>query len=451
MFSVTKNLCAAMHLGDLDPQHVIGRLEDRHKAVLPELGVDKELLLSEARVARRRNVFFRLALFIPIIWAISIPIKYEIYARGYQLADYLFLFIYPLLAVAAILVIKSAVVCHHLCRIVKSTPENTGEQDRQNVIIFGDFSPFAGYGYDRDGWSFTIDATKPMEDGGTAQSFGQREFLDYIASALRKNVPQVSIQDILFVSGRKIRNNRMLLPNVKATPVSLVEKGFIDGMIGNPDLDMRHYRVISIPLAEGHIFQSFFLRSTMLGGNLFFESRSFILPPILERFSRLVHLPEWTGTTYYLRLFVKGLLFSPVIWISGPTEVLTLIGKLQATIVTALFGHPEDKAKIRDETYNYGHRASLRQEFSSNNFQTYFQMLDRDMAEKTCQHIIVNSMVDFLSARGIATDDIKERRTQIFNSGVIVSGGTVNAQQLAVGAGASVRSKIASKLKRANK
>jgi hypothetical protein len=137
------------------------------------------------------------------------------------------------------------------------------------------------------------------------------------------------------------------------------------------------------------------------------------------------------------------LLSSSLRWIAGPIFVFSMIGKFQSEIIWAIFGHPEDKLKIRSETYNYGHVFSLREWLASKTYQTYFQMLDKDMATKTFQHIIINSIVDYLDSKGIATDDIKERRTQIFNSGVIVSGGTVNVQQLAVGAGASVKSRLA--------
>jgi len=45
-------------------------------------------------------------------------------------------------------------------------------------------------------------------------------------------------------------------------------------------------------------------------------------------------------------------------------------------------------------------------------------------------------LVEFLDDHNIDTSDLKERQTTILNSGVIVQGGDVNAESLAVGPGA---------------
>jgi hypothetical protein len=60
------------------------------------------------------------------------------------------------------------------------------------------------------------------------------------------------------------------------------------------------------------------------------------------------------------------------------------------------------------------------------------------------QHVVINAIVDYLESKGISTEDIKERQTTILNSGVMVTGGTVKAEQMAVGAGATLKNKVAS-------
>ena len=62
---------------------------------------------------------------------------------------------------------------------------------------------------------------------------------------------------------------------------------------------------------------------------------------------------------------------------------------------------------------------------------------------KITQHSIINSIIDYLESKGISTEDIKETQTTILNSGVMVTGGTVNANQMATGTGATLKNKVA--------
>jgi hypothetical protein len=331
----------------------------------------------------------------------------------------------------------------YLRKNIVNSSDSHDDLAKQNAIIFGGFSPFAGYGIDLEGWSFTVDLRKPKIDGGTPMDINQKEFLNHISSALVENITEGSIQDKLFVNGQQIRSNQKFLSGINASPVTSIEPSTVENEIGSQEQEARHYRLFSIPITQGHMFLTFFYRSSMLGGNLFVESRGFLLPPIKPEFTELIQLPTKRGFAYYLRLFLFKLLLSPVSWLHGPIFMFSMLGKIQSRIMWALFGHPEDKLKKRNETYNYGHAVSLREGWASKEYQTYFQMLDKDKATKVFQQTIINSIVDYLDTKGIATEDIKERRTQIFNSGVIVSGGTVNAQQLAVGDGAMVKSKLA--------
>lgn len=447
MYSVTKNIAAATHLGQIDPQLVIDRLEDRHKARLPEVGLDTQMLLAEAKSARMRNGIFASLMLIPTIWIISLIFEYHLIDEGEKsLEEYLLAYLKPAILIAALGFVKTIVVNSYLRNNLVNSKDTPDDLTRHNAIIFGGFSPFAGYGIDLDGWSFTIDTHKPKIDGVAPLDIDQQDFLNHISSVLAKNITAGSIQDKLFVNGLRIRENKQFLSDIKATPTTNIEPSAVEAKIASPEQDARHYRLLSIPLSYGQLFLTFFFRSSMLGGNLFVESRSFLLPPIKPELTELIHLPSRRGFPYCSRLFLSKLLLSPVGWLPGPYFVLSMLGKVQSNIVWALFGHPEDKLKTRTETYNYGHAFSLREEWASKTYQTYFQMVDKDMATKTCQHLIINAIVDYLDAKGIATDDIKERRTQIFNSGVIVSGGTVNAQQLAVGAGATVKSKLSDAL-----
>ncbi|CAB3804292.1 hypothetical protein LMG28614_06001 [Paraburkholderia ultramafica] len=446
MYSVTQNICAALHLGRLIPQEVIDRLEDRHRANLPEFGIDKATVLLEAKCARVRDEIFDLILLIPAFWIVLTILNFDFHNTDSFLLRAILTFSPPIFLAALIETIKVLVINNHLRRkVARSITHAEQPEDGSsvhNVIIFGGFSPFAGYGVDLDGWSFVIDSEKPKNDDDRTHQFEQIELLNCVSEVIRKTLISATITDKIFVDGRRIRSNRMLLPAITASPKVWIDPDVIRAKIGQPDQEALHYRVISIQLADEQMLLTYFLRSTMLGSNLFIESRCFLLPPIKPEFAELVNLPCWHGPQYYCRVYAQKLLGSLLILLGGSIFLLGIVRRSRIWLSERIFGHPEDKRKVRDESYNYGNPKSLRESWGAENWNAYFQMLEKDMAAKTCQYVIVNSIVDFLDAKGIATDDIKERRTQIFNSGLIISGGTVTAEQVAVGSGASVKTKI---------
>jgi hypothetical protein len=61
---------------------------------------------------------------------------------------------------------------------------------------------------------------------------------------------------------------------------------------------------------------------------------------------------------------------------------------------------------------------------------------------------VLDSIVTFLDARGVETSELVERQTTILNQGVLVSGGSLVAGQLAVGRGAKVRAALRGKPQR---
>lgn len=452
IYSPTQYICAALHTGYLNPREMLEYLQNRHKARLPELGLNVARILSEAKKARRRDAAFSIAALIVTLW-IAVLLASLLPDLG-SLADLQnheppspLTLLGPFLIMAALGVFEALAVNQYLRNSILPLNDAPDLDSQQNVIIYGGFSPFASYGLDLDGWSMTLDTSKPhAEHAGKPQSFRQPELLDFLTKELEASVVLGDSFDKLFVNGQRIRGQKIFLYDNKAMPNTAVSAQVMASMIGKPSTETRHYRVFTVPYAHGHVHLTFFLRSTMVGDNVFIESRCFILPPLRAELTELNQLPTKRGFRYHARLILARLALAPFAWLRGPAYVASSGSRICKHLVHKIFGDPEDKAKARDETYNYGQHTSFRASWASPDFHTYFQWLDRDMLNKSCQHIILNSLVEFFESKGIDTSDIKERRTQIFNSGVIVSGGVVNTHQLAVGTGATAKAKISAAL-----
>jgi hypothetical protein len=91
------------------------------------------------------------------------------------------------------------------------------------------------------------------------------------------------------------------------------------------------------------------------------------------------------------------------------------------------------RAVRRNPGFNYGAERSLREHASDWRYRVYFQRLDEEMHLKTVEQRLLDTLIDFLDEHQIDTSALKERETTILNNGVMVSGGTLRADTLAVG------------------
>ena len=128
---------------------------------------------------------------------------------------------------------------------------------------------------------------------------------------------------------------------------------------------------------------------------------------------------------------------------------LALIAKLGGFISRSLGleGCMKRREIKHNPLYDYGIAQSIRQMVSSPRFAHYFQRLDQEMYVKIIEREMLDTIIEFLDDHNIDTSDIKERQTTILNQGVIVQGGDVQAESLAVGAGAQAVSQPGSQPK----
>jgi hypothetical protein len=124
----------------------------------------------------------------------------------------------------------------------------------------------------------------------------------------------------------------------------------------------------------------------------------------------------------------------------GPFAALAAWLKLLATLggrVRRILDLPKRRQRReikKNPMFDYGVSQSLRESMSSHRFVHYFQRLDREMYVKILEREILDTIITFLEDHNIDTSDIRERQTTITNSGIIVQGGDIEAQSLAVGA-----------------
>jgi hypothetical protein len=100
------------------------------------------------------------------------------------------------------------------------------------------------------------------------------------------------------------------------------------------------------------------------------------------------------------------------------------------------------KAAIRDgAVVDRGTRLTVRSRGASREYWRHFQRLDREMYAKLVEPAILDTVVTVLDESDVDTSDLVERQDMILNQGVLMTGGALRAESLAVGRGAEVTSR----------
>lgn len=458
----TRLLCASVLLGHGGARNkVLEWFRDRNRAVADELGANLRLALQLARWAERRDRRYIWKYF--LIFAITaVAALAEVRAGGVGLLSAI-----PGSLIAGIVWIRKRVqernqfapyflpcrfnaeeVARHFQIDLDGHDLTALPSGNQNFFAYGGFTPFVGPGFDLGGWSVAIATDKARESLGRSVSiekFGAADVYRAIdMDVQRLALSRIETSDRYFASGADLRGNRTLLPDIHGRPAQFLDAAAAAPYLYADDEAVRHYRCYRILDWGGELAYSYYLRCSLRGNTLFVETKKFVLTPLDDVFRTIddttpLNGKEWAGAV------VAGLFGGPFLLVAAPFRAYgAIIRRLQEH-----GNRDKERRQLIDmhPRFNYGTTSSLRQALSGGIYHHYFQKIDSDFFGKALERQILDSLVAFLESRGIDTCDLRERQTTIMNSGVIVQGGDVNAESLAVGAGSRAVKKVRTALR----
>jgi hypothetical protein len=180
----------------------------------------------------------------------------------------------------------------------------------------------------------------------------------------------------------------------------------------------------------GELVLSIFLRFSLIEHSLFAEASYFLLPPVedaLHEVDELHTRPTWSDRGH---LALEALVLAPFALALAPFRVIDVAA---GPVRRRLKRRGVRKEVRRNAAFNHGARTTVRQSAQSQNYRQYFQKLDRELFVKVIERELFDSIVAFLDEHDIDTAELKQRETTVLNNGVIVSGGTIQAESMAVG------------------
>lgn len=421
MSEVTRHLCAAAHLHH---SVIYTPLQDRFndlRADTPEYFVDMESLKREAEIAHKREI-----LRLWIVGGTAAAAGLATMIKGDEAL------LVPALCVLGLIEVIFEYLRQEYVRsrflrerfsIDKS--ESVEPSSEQNVVIAEGFSPFVGSGNNVFSWSFVVDLTKPSGEG-PPQPLAPADVYKEVTDSLRElNIPRIVVSDKLFVHGEKLRGSKAILSSCGITPQTHVSEEVVESEIGKIRDHLRHYRVLQVSTWGGQLVLSLFLRFTAIGQALFVEVKLFTLPPLLSKFRAVDNLTKSITGRQLRNILLMSAIKGLFTWIEAGLSSLGAASRFFSPKI-----NDQRESANDNERFNYGWNKSLREEWSGDSYEDYFQMLDKDMYSKILQSRIIDAIVNTLEAKGISTEAIKEQRTTILNQGII---GNVQTEAISVG------------------
>jgi hypothetical protein len=449
---ITRQLSASVYQNSSLRDQILNFVKDNHRAIINSNGLDIGEILKHTFNAKRVERKYFIGLFLPaIIFWVGILLAL---GGGLMKEDIMLLSTYWAFVVSYIIVIVRDINSRNFLK--QNLSKYSYNDDFQysdnkknlesinsfinrisgNVIFYSGYSPFVGCGIDIGGWSLVVDIDKgkrEIDQKSTPISFEVSELYSTISKEINSlRLPNLTVQDKIFINGKTIRNNRELLPNELAHPVQNISTIYKEAVMNNSVRDARFYKVFQIIDWEGDLILSTFFRLQKDEKTLFIENNYFLIPPIKEEFKAIDTVKVHSGIKYYFvwlgELFFRTFIHTiwSIIKVSGyAMEKVNEIFESEKSAMLKLVRSSPD--------FDYGASTSIREEVSQPNYAQYFQKLDKERYLKTIEKRLFNLIGDFLDEKNIDSSEFKEREIGILNHGVIITGGKLISENITVG------------------
>jgi hypothetical protein len=437
--ATTRYLCAGVALSPgLRKRILEGILEEEHRAVITTPGVDLVTVLKYALAAHRRQVirdvvlllllctmivsifvFRSFVVFLLLLAAAWVTVWVERYTNSWGAARNLRPETFSPDKIHA--PAGNSYAGRQLQRIAAAG--TTG-----NVTLYSKFPPFVGYGGSpSSSWSFAVDVTRPRR-GARPRQFSVHEVYDYVQTRLGElDLAGMEVSSRVFVDGRDIEGDSRFLPNSSKPPVTSIGMDVLRGLMTTPEERARPYLAIGKTSWQGDLVVTIFIRFLLSRSDLFVEEAHLVMPPLRPEFKAIDESePEMTpGDVIAL---ASGSLVSTI-----PSLFRSVPGLLNEMGAN---NRRERKRRQVQLAHNYGALFSVRDVAADNKYNRYFQVLDDARYVKVVEQRIFRSLVEFLEDHDIDASQLEARTEMLVNNGVMVTGGTLNAQAVAAGANA---------------
>jgi hypothetical protein len=297
--------------------------------------------------------------------------------------------------------------------------EDIRRQQRGNTVIYSNRNPFIGSGTLIHKGSLAArlvpdsNHSGPLRDNATRvfdkTPFTAEELIDEISDRMQglatdpdseRRIPALRVESLVFRAGTEAGK----LSTVTG-PTALAE------IIRCPTEPARHYLVCQVVSWEGELVTTVYVYFAVQGQSLYLQMQTTALPPCDARY-RVADLVDGTGPIAYLRAVGRSIVEAPRVAMAAPLGLILAM----ADLLTATMTRTAHSSASATDGFDYGARVSVRELGASEMLRDPMQGLDVDKYAQIIQRWVVNSMRDFLKARGVDPTELDGKADNYFNN-----------------------------------
>jgi hypothetical protein len=335
---------------------------------------------------------------------------------------------------------------------------------RGNVTLYAGENPFIGTGNRTRVWSIAIELNRtqgPNDQWVRPESRSYRPIdpvelhktiRDRLLMLEDQKLPEnerisgLLVDDHVVGEGQRRWDSPLVDPGVKA-PYSEANPETIDALIRHPQAGLRYYQRVSVSdegqavwagprkiigQADQEIGVSAFVYTAVEGHMFYLEFVATVLPPIQRRYHIIDLLPKITSGAFLAKVLLDTASTAFRDMLAAPFGVI-------GTLIRMAREHRAFTREIASSTDyllgDLGARISVRELGAATSPHTYIQRLDASKYTKIIERLVLDTVLDFLVAKGVDTAAYRNNAQTVVNSGVVIAGGTVTGP-VAAGHGA---------------
>jgi hypothetical protein len=318
----------------------------------------------------------------------------------------------------------------------------------QSVIVHKDFDPFKPLGIATGKWSFTVDVGRAAQISNGKATL-RPVALSEIDTTIKDEIPksgfgEITVTEVVAVRGDDAPILPMIprgdsqevtpknLPMPQQPRVALSEHEMTRICLQHPNL-ARRYLLFHDVRWNGELILTHLVRTSMQGRIFYIETSRFVLTPPSKDFKSIDRMTFRNKFVF----FIASAVFSPVVAVGEAYNLLATFNLWFSS--NRIIKSYKDSLKD-DPIYNYGANESTRRGMMDPTFDHFSQKADLDFAQKAFDQTIVELIFGYMEEHGVDVSDLRNKVMTIYNSGIMVQGGDVTAQAMAVGHGANAQS-----------
>ena len=326
---------------------------------------------------------------------------------------------------------------------------------RGNMTIYGGNNPFIGTGPRllNDDWSIAIEldrapgpgrnSGKDKRSSGSYVSIDPVELHQVIRARLLKvkdeglppneRIAALSMHDHVAGDGH-CRWDSPFIDQARAMPYSQASQEAIDALIRHPAAGLRYYLRVCVsdegqPVwarrreiigsTDQEIAVSAFIYVAVEGRMFYLQFVPTILPPIYQQYHIVDRLPRVSSSEFKVKVILNAASTSFKDIVHAPIGVVSTV--LRAMTEPWSY-HSEAKSASEYVFADIGARISVRESGGSAATRTYIQVLDTAKYTKVVQRLVLDTVLDFLTEKGVDTSAYQESASAIISNSYTIHG-----------------------------